>query len=103
MEIDVLAYANSDINTAYVVEVKSRLRERDLRQVLALLERFPEFFPEHADERVFGIVATVDVSEEERQRVVEEGLYLARIDDDLFNMDSPPGFKARAFGACTGS
>jgi hypothetical protein len=102
LEIDVLAYANSDLNTAHVVEVKSRLRERDLKQVLSILERFPEFFPEHADKRVFGIVATVDVSEEERQRVLEKGLYLASIEDDLFKMETPPGFKARVFGGRAG-
>jgi hypothetical protein len=32
-EIDVLTYANSDINTAYVVEVKSHHREESIRHL----------------------------------------------------------------------
>jgi len=55
LEIDVLAYANGDINAAYVVEVKSHLRETDMEQLLKILERFPAWFPEHRDKALYGI------------------------------------------------
>lgn len=32
MELDVFAYANDEINTAIIVEVKSHLRERDVQR-----------------------------------------------------------------------
>ena len=44
MEIDVLSYANSDINEAYVVEVKSHAREEAIAQLRNILERFRRFF-----------------------------------------------------------
>jgi len=47
MEIDVLAYANSEVNEAYVVEVKSHAREESIVQLRNILERFRRFFPEH--------------------------------------------------------
>ncbi len=97
LELDVLGYANGVINSAYVVEVKSRLRARDLEQTINTLERFPQFFPEHADKRLYGIIATVDMPERERQQVLEAGLYLAVIEDELFELQTPPGFKPRCF------
>ena len=53
LEIDVLAYANGDINAAYVVEVKSHLKENDIEQLLKILERFPVWFPEHRNKALY--------------------------------------------------
>jgi hypothetical protein len=44
LEIDVLAYANGEINTAYVVEVKSHVREEAIKQLRSILECFRYFF-----------------------------------------------------------
>ncbi|PZV22843.1 MAG: DUF3782 domain-containing protein [Snowella sp.] len=49
LEIDVLAYANGSINTAYIVEVKSHPREDSITQLKNILKRFRLFFPEHKD------------------------------------------------------
>jgi hypothetical protein len=97
MEIDVLAYANGAINQAYVVEVKSHVREESITQLTKLLERFRHFFPEHKDKAVFGILAAVDISGELRRRALKEGLYVARIHEEVFEMDTPEDFQARAW------
>ena len=52
LEIDVLAYANGELNAAYVVEVKSHLREENIQQMLDILEHFAEWFPEHRDKKL---------------------------------------------------
>ncbi|WP_295402308.1 DUF3782 domain-containing protein [uncultured Thiocystis sp.] len=97
LEIDVLSYANGPINAAYVVEVKSHLREEAIAQLKALLERFRTFFPEHRDKRVYGILAAVDLSAAMRERVLSEGFYVARIHDQVFELDVPEGFQPRAY------
>jgi hypothetical protein len=61
LEIDVLAYANGDINTAYVVEVNSHLREENIQQLLDILEHFADWFPEHRNRKLYGILAAVDI------------------------------------------
>jgi hypothetical protein len=96
-EIDVLAYANSDINEAYVVEVKSHLREEGISQLQSLMANFRQLFPEHKDKKVYGIIAAVDISDTLKQRVLEAGFYVARIKDDTFSLDTPKSFKAKAF------
>jgi hypothetical protein len=97
LEIDVLAYANSQVNEAYVVEVKSHLREEAITQLQTLLSKFKQLFPEHQDKKVYGIIAAVDMSEPLKQRVLNAGFYVARIHDDTFSLETPADFNATAF------
>jgi RecB family endonuclease NucS len=89
--------SNSTVNEAYVVEVKSHLREDGLEQIKKILQEFRRFFPEHASKRIYGILAAVDVPEDMREKVLREGIYLARIHDEEFEIDVPDDFKPRAF------
>jgi thymidylate synthase len=97
LEIDTLAYANGEINAAYVVEVKSHLREEAIDQLSTLLEQFRDFFPEHRDKRLYGILAAVDASPALRERALRKGFYVARIHDAVFELDVPEGFQPRVF------
>lgn len=97
LEIDVLAYANSDINEAYVVEVKSHAREESIAQLREMLESFREFFPEHKDKTVYGILAAVDMPAAIRELALKAGLYVARIKDEVFNLDVPANFHPKAY------
>jgi len=97
LEVDVLAYSNGEAKEVYVVEVKSKLREDNLQEMLRDLEKFPRFFPEHKDKALYGIIAAVDVSKQMKQKVLKAGLYLALIKDDVFSLDVPEGFEAKTF------
>jgi hypothetical protein len=97
LEIDVLAYANSQINEAYVVEVKSHLREEAISQLQNTLSKFKSLFPEHKDKTVYGIIAAVDMTEALKQRVLNAGFYVARIHDDTFSLETPADFTATPF------
>ncbi|ASF47557.1 DUF3782 domain-containing protein [Methylovulum psychrotolerans] len=97
LEIDVLAYANSQINAAYVVEVKSHLREEAISQLQNTLSKFKSLFPEHKDKTVYGIIAAVDMTEALKQRVLNAGFYVARIHDDTFSLETPADFTATPF------
>ena len=97
MEIDVLAYANSEVNEAYVVEVKSHVREEAIDQLQTILKRFRRFFPEHKDKAVYGILAVVDVSAELRERILKAGFYVARIHNEVFELDVPANFRPKAY------
>jgi hypothetical protein len=66
--------------------------------LLRTLEVFPTFFPEHRGKKLYGILAAVDIPDELRPGVLQHGLFLARIHDDLFELQVPEGFEARSFG-----
>lgn len=99
LEIDVLSYANGAVNTVCLVEVKSHLREEAITQILAILNRFEHFFPEHRGKKLYGILAAVGIPESLKARVLAEGLYLARIHDDVFDLEVPKDFQPRSFGS----
>ncbi len=97
LELDVLAYANGAVNAAYVVEVKSHLREEHIQQLLEILEQFADWFPEHRGKQLYGILAAVHIPQALRPRVLEQGLYLAHIHDDLFELEVPNDFQPHRF------
>lgn len=99
MELDVFAYANEDVNTAIIVEVKSHLRERDVEQVLKMMEKFPHFFPEHRGKKLYGILAGVQVPTDVQRYALKQGLMVARIADELFDLKVPEGFQPKDFQA----
>ena len=97
IEIDVLAYTNGDLNTAYIVEVKSHAREDSITQLKSILKRFRTFFPEHKNKQLYGILAAVDMSPELRQKTLQEGFYVARIHDQVFELDTPENFHPQGY------
>ena len=97
VEIDVLAYTNGNLNTAYIVEVKSHAREESITQLKSTLERFRTFFPEHKDKQLYGILAAVDMSPDLREKTLQEGLYVARIHDQVFELDIPENFQPQSY------
>ncbi|XGB39817.1 MAG: DUF3782 domain-containing protein [Cyanobacteria bacterium LVE1205-1] len=97
LEIDVLAYTNGELNTAYIVEVKSHGREESITQLISILQRFRSFFPEHKDKKLYGILAAVDLSPELREKILQEGFYVARIHDQVFELDIPDTFQPQAY------
>lgn len=96
MELDVLAYSNSS-DDLFVVEVKSHLREEALEQMRKTLSEVRDFFPNHQDKKVYGILAAVDAPENLRQQILAEGIYLARIHDGQFEIQVPESFEPRAY------
>ena len=97
LEIDVLAYANGEVNRAFLVEVKSHPREEAITQLKITLSRFRDFFPEHRDKQLYGILATVDWPPALKAQAIGEGLYVARIHDDVFDLEVEQDFQPKAF------
>ena len=97
LELDVLGYTNGKLNRAYIVEVKSRLNEQSIDQMLNTLEQFPQFYPEHQTKDLYGILAFVDFREDFLREAEKSGLYLAHVHEDLFQVISSPHFQPKNF------
>ena len=95
IEIDVLAYANDDINLAILVEVKSRVKREAIEQLQKLMRRFREFCPEHRDKAAMGILAGVDWDRDVADEARKAGFLTASIRDEMFEITAPDGFEAR--------
>ncbi len=94
IEIDVFAYSAEAV---YVVEVKSHLKDDAIGQLLAKIDQLPTFFPEHRGKKIYGILAAVAGVHEAEKRALRKGLYVARINDEIFELNIPENFQPRAF------
>jgi hypothetical protein len=97
VEIDILGYSNGSTNEAYVVEVKSHLRDEALDQILKILEHFKENFPEHKDKKVYGMIASIDTNDEVLTKIEKAGIYYANVSNNIFELKSSKKFKPREF------
>ncbi len=97
LQIDAVGIANGEVGKVYLVEIKSRLREEGLQQILRHLRSFGDFFPEHRGKTRYGILVAVDVPEKLEERILGQGIYLAKIHGDLFELVLPEGFEPHGF------
>ncbi len=99
LEVDVLGYDSNDLrDEVYIVEVKSLLTPDGVSQALKTISDFRELGPVALRHRpIYGVVAAVDIPEGLDETVTSRGLYLARINDDTFQLLTPPGFKPKLF------
>ena len=91
-EIDYLGTVNGETNKAVLVEVKSNLQEKHIDQLKSMIEMFETAFPEHKGKTAFGAIATVNYTDELREKVLENGFYFINIKDEVANLDIPKDF-----------
>ncbi|MBF0144464.1 MAG: hypothetical protein HQL57_10500 [Magnetococcales bacterium] len=92
MEIDILV-VNTD--AVVLVEVKSRLTEDDVREHIARLSEFKEFFREYGDKRVMGAVAGIVVEESVGRYAANAGLFVMVQAGETMQFANSPDFFPR--------
>ena len=97
-EIDVVGHGGDASDEVYLAEIKSQLREDGIQQILEHLRRFPQAFPEHRGKKLFGILAAVTIPDNLRLQALKQGLFLATVKDDVFELSTPDDFVPRSFG-----
>ncbi len=100
-EPDVLAYDSTSEGPVYIIEIKSRLSENSVPQLLDTLAEFPKFYPELSHRQLFGIIAAVDVPQNLRKDALEAGFYLAQINDKVFSLPVLASFKPTDYSQTT--
>lgn len=73
LEIDVLV---SNENHVLVVEVKSSLSVNDVKELIADLQKFREFFPEYHQNQLYGAVAGIEIEEGADKYAYRQGLFV---------------------------
>ena len=97
IEMDAFGYENSTVNTAVIVEIKSHLRDDSVEQIERIMEDFPRFFPDHADKKLYGIIACVHAPDNIKNLLRKKGIYLAVLHDDIFELYDFQNFTPKDF------
>jgi RecB family endonuclease NucS len=93
-QVDLLVVNDSEV---VVVEVKSRLSQRDVEEHLERLALFRELFPRYADASVFGAMAAMVIPEKQGAFAEAEGLFvIGQAGDDAVLLNSS-GFVPKAW------
>ncbi|MEM8611213.1 MAG: DUF3782 domain-containing protein [Cyanobacteria bacterium P01_H01_bin.105] len=92
LEIDILVV---DDDVAVVIEVKSRLTQDSIRQVLRSLEQFKLAFPHYAGYRLYGAVAAIEIDKDMDTYAYNQGLFLIQQSGDSVSISNTPDFAPR--------
>jgi len=81
-----------------VVEVKSTLRLKEVREFLENLKRFSAFFPEYQSYRLFGAVAGLGVDESADRYAYRQGLFVLTLGrEGLVTLRNDSAFRPKDF------
>ena len=92
-EFDIIATNGEDI---VIVEVKTTLRVKHVKEFLWELEQFTEWLPEYRDRRVYGAVACIKAVEEAEKYAARQGPVRDTGDGKQRKYHQPGGFQAEA-------
>lgn len=97
LEIDYLGLCNGKVNKVFVVEVKSNLKDEHINQILKIVKKFRELLPEFKDKKVIGLVAAVQYTDEQYEKILKEGLYFINISNEVAKLNIPDNFKPKIY------
>lgn len=94
LEIDILLV---DDDVAVAIEVKSRLTQDDIRQVLRSLEQFKIAFPHYANYRLYGAVAAIEIDKDVDTYAYNQRLFVIQQSGDSVAISNAPNFVPRTW------
>ena len=93
-EFDILAHDGKEL---VVVEVKTTLRPDDVKAFMGKLNRFKEWVPRYANNRVYGAMAWLTADAGAEQMAINRGLFSIRATGDSAVIQNDGGFAPRAW------
>ena len=98
LEVDAWGVSRNGTGAAYLVKIKSKFRDKHIKQVWQLVERFQIHKSEYWERAVYPILAVVDISDEGRTMVWNAGVHSIEINDGVFQYAKPPkDFEANGY------
>jgi len=94
IEIDLLAISADSI---YLIEIKSKHRKDDLKQLMNHIEKFKENAPEYQNKKIYGVIVATDYNKDNIKELERKGIYFISIADDLVKLHHSPNFEPFAW------
>ena len=93
-ELDMLAVSE---DACYIIEIKSKYRKDDLKQLLKHIEKYKINTPEHKNKKIFGVIVATDFNKENIKELAKKGVYFISVSDDIIKLHQPEGFNPFAW------
>ncbi len=76
-----------------VNETKSNLKPTDINKLVKTIQKVREYFPEYADRKIIGSLATLYVDDSLVKFASRKGIIVLAVGDELMDVKNEPGFK----------
>ncbi len=93
-EIDVLAISPT---ASYIIEIKSKYRKDDLKQLLKNIEKFKKVTLENNDKKIYGVIVATDFNKDNIKELARKGIYFITVFDDIVKLQESPEFVPTAW------
>ncbi len=93
-EIDVLAISPT---ASYIIEIKSKYRKDDLKQLLNSIEKFKKVTLENKDKKIYGVIVATDFNKDNIKELTQKGIYFISVADDIIKLHEFPEFVPTAW------
>lgn len=97
MELSLIGAYNGTTRTIVAAEVKSSLDRPQLDRFVKNLSRFFDFLPQFRGYKLYGILAAIEVADDIENLALAQGVYIARVNNDAFQLKQPQNFHPRDF------
>jgi len=94
LEIDLLVVNDTEV---VLVEVKSKLTQRDVDEHLVRLSKFKKFMPRYQNMKAYGAVAAMVVSDEVANYAYSKGLFVLAQSGENMTITNSPQFKPQVW------
>jgi hypothetical protein len=92
LEIDMLGIGE---NTYYIIEIKSHLRDEAIEQIKFEAAQFKKFSKYAKNSKIYCMLAVTHCKEDERKKLLDEGIYFISISEDVAKLKVPKNFKPK--------
>ncbi len=93
-EFDVIAECEGYV---MLTETKSAADARDIAELKDTIREFRDYFPEYADRKLIGCLATLSAHESLIKHASREGILILAVGEELMDVMNEPGFKPAEF------
>ncbi len=90
LKVDAWGVSRSGTKEVYLVEIKKEFRHEHFHQMRQLVKRFRSYFPTFSDSPIYTVIAAEKISDIDRRKLWEMGMYLIDITDYEFELMTPP-------------
>jgi len=97
IEMDAMGIVNGEINSVYIVEIKSKFNNEALEQLEKIMSKMNTFYPDLKDKKKIGLIAVPNLKEDQKLKIMKEGFYPVSLKDDLAIVKSPDDFIPKVF------
>ncbi len=90
LQVDAWGISRNGAKEVYLVEIKRKFKRGHIHQVRQMVKRFRSYYANYSDSPIYPVITAVKISDIDRRKLWEMGMYVIDIADGVFNLATPP-------------